>query len=334
VFCLAHDTEFGLIRVDAALPSNLMELIDVHTHFLSFNYFRLLTQQRNSYGDIESFIRDRARERSFETPPVDPVRVADKWVIEMDRKNVSRMVVHSAIRGDESSVKEAMRIYPDRFIGVMMTDPYLAIVEELIEHAVRDWGFRGIALYPSLHRFRANSSIAYPIYHLARRYRLAVFVYFGKLKTATRRWWGLNPMKDWHFSDPSDLHQVAADFPTVNFIVPRFGAGTLTALLRIGLQCPNVYIDTSGSNTWIDDQSEYRDLKHVFQRTLEVFGPGRMLFGTGSDLFPRGWRSNIHTEQWKVLRSLGVSDRALEAIFAQNARQLFGLDRDLPSFLI
>ncbi|HUU47121.1 MAG TPA: amidohydrolase family protein, partial [Acidobacteriota bacterium] len=254
-----------------------MELLDVHTHFLSYNYFRLLTQLRKSYDDVDKFICERARRRGFDVPPKDPVRLADEWVIEMDRKGVSRTVAISGIPGDEHSIREAMRIYPDRFIGVMMVNPYLAVAEELVEHAVRDWGFRGIALYPSLHRFSASSPSIYPIYRLARRYRLVVYVHFGHLKTATSRWWGINPMKDWHYADPGDLHQAANDFPTVNFIVPRFGAGTLPQLLRLALQCPNVYMDTSSSNTWIDDQSEFKDLRHAFARALEVFGPGRML---------------------------------------------------------
>jgi predicted TIM-barrel fold metal-dependent hydrolase len=308
-----------------------MEILDAHSHFLSYNYFRLLTQLRDSYEDIDEFISERARRRGFQIPAQDPVRLADQWVIEMDRVGVARMVAISGIPGDESSVKDALRVYTDRFIGVAMVNPFLTVAEELVEHAVRDWGFRGIALYPSLHRFAADSRQVYPIYRLARRYRLVVIVYFGQLKIATRRWWGLNPMKDWDYASPGDLHRAAADFPTVNFVVPRFGAGTLTQLLRLGLQCPNVYVDTSSSNTWIDDQSQYRDLKHVFSRTLEVFGPGRMLFGTASDLFPRGWRSNIHIEQREILRELGLSDRALEAIMGQNAHQLFGLDRDIPA---
>lgn len=311
-----------------------MELIDSHTYFLSHNYFHLLTQLRDSYGDVDEYIAAQARKRGFSTPPRDPVRLADQWVIEMDRHGVSRMVAFTAIPGDESSLKEALRIYPDRFIPVMMVNPYLAVAEELIEHAVREWGFRGIALYPQLHRFAADSARVTPIYRLARRFRLAVFVNFGRLRLATRRWWGFKELHGSHFSNPADLHGPATEFPTVNFIVPRFGSGGLSQLLRLGLQCPNVHVDTSSSNVWIDDQSEFTDLKQVFKRTLEVFGPGRLLFGTASDLFPRGWRSTIHVSQREALRTLGVSDRALEAIMGQNARQIFGLDRDLPSFLV
>lgn len=311
-----------------------MELIDAHAHFLSYNYFRLLTQQRAEYKNIDDFIVERSRRYNFNVPPDDPVRLADQWVIEMDRYGVSRMAIMASIPGDGSSVAAALRVYPDRFLGITMVDPYLAVAEELIEHKAREWGFRGIALYPTLHRFSARSDRAYPIYRLARRYRLVVYVHFGHLRVPPRRWWDLPDLYDPHYSDPSDLHQVAADFPTVKFVVPCFGAGTLRALLRLGLQCPNLYIDTSSSNNWIMDQSEFSSLREVFERTLEVFGPARMIFGTDSGTFPRGWRHDIYQQQLDILHSIGLSPRALEAIMGQNARQLFGLDRDLPTYVV
>ncbi|MBI3871599.1 MAG: amidohydrolase [candidate division Zixibacteria bacterium] len=311
-----------------------MEVIDAHIHFLSYNYFRLLTQLRHDYDDIDSFIAAQAEKYQFEAPPTDPVRLADRWVVELDRHGVNRATAIASIPGDESSVAEALRVYPDCFIGVMPVNPYLAVAEELVEHAVREWGFRGIALYPSLHRFAAHAARVYPIYRLARRYRLVVYVHFGRLRMTPRRWWGLSDVYDWHYADPADLHQAATDFPTVDFVIPSFGAGTLAKLLRLALQCPNVHVDTSSSNNWLEDQSEFLDLKQAFERTLEAFGPERVLFGTDSGIFPRGWRTPIYSEQMEIMTALGLSDRIREAIMGGNARRLFGLDRDQPSYVV
>ncbi|MEW5701008.1 MAG: amidohydrolase family protein [Candidatus Zixiibacteriota bacterium] len=311
-----------------------MEVIDAHVHFFSYNYFRLLTQQRQHPADIDKFIDDQARRHHFEAPPLDPVRLADRWVTELDHHGIGRAVIISGVTGDEVSLSHALRVFPDRFIGVAAVSPYLAVAEDLVEHAAREWGFRGVALYPTLHRFAAHAESAYPIYRLARRYRLVVYVYFGRLRIVTRRWWGLPDVYDSGYADPADLHRVASDFPGVNFVVPSFGAGTLSQLLRLGVQCPNVYLDTSSSNNWLEDQSEYSGLTHVFERALDVFGPRRVLFGTDSGIFPRGWRRPIFTEQNAILDALQVGDRAREAIFGGNARQIFGLDRDIPSYVI
>jgi len=309
-----------------------MELIDAHTHFLSYNYFRHLTQLRKEYGDIDEFIAERSRQHGFQCPPKDPVRLADLWTIEMERFNVSRVVSIASLPGDESSVGAAVRVFPDRFLGVATVNPFLPVAEEVLEYAARELGFRGVALYPSLHRFAASSEAAFRIYRLARRYHLVVYVHFGTLRIPPRRWWGLPEVYDSHYADPSDLHRAATDFPTVNFLVPSFGCGTLRSLLRLGLQCPNVYTDTSSSNCWLDDQSEFSGMREVFERTLEVFGPARILFGTDSSSFPRGWRTSIYTEQLDLMKSIGLSDRACDAIMGQNARHLFGLDRDVLSF--
>ena len=175
-----------------------MEIIDAHTHFLSYNYFRLLTQQHREYGDIDEFIRDRARRFEFTVPPTDPVRLADLWVIEMDRRRVNCCVSIASIPGDGASVAAALRVFPGRFIGVSTINPYLSIAEALLEHNVRTWGFRGIILYPSLHRISVSSERLYPIYRLARRDRLVVYVHFGHLRIPQRRWWELPVLYDPH----------------------------------------------------------------------------------------------------------------------------------------
>ena len=304
-----------------------MQLVDSHIHFVSHNFLRLLTQLKHSLDDVDVYISEQAKRNHFEPPPADPARLADRWVIEMDRHGVSRSAVITMTPGDEISVSAALRNYPERFIGVAVSNPYLAVSEELLEHAVTEWGFRGVILYPALHRFSAASDRVYPIYRLARKHRLVVYVHFGRLRMPLRRWWGLPDVYDWNYADPSDLHQPAADFPSVNFVVPSFGAGTLSKLLRLGLQCPNLHIDTSSSNSWIEDQSEFPDLRTVFARTLEVFGPGRVLFGSDSSFFPRGWRVPVYIEQKEILSELGLSDHAKAAIMGGNAQTLYGFDR-------
>jgi predicted TIM-barrel fold metal-dependent hydrolase len=300
-----------------------MEVVDSHIHFISHNYLRLLTQQRNSYQDVEAFISEQSKRYNFEPPPLDPVRLAERWVTEMDRNGVKRAAVVSMIPGDEVSVSAALRVYPDRFIGVATVNPYIAVAEELVEHAAVEWGFRGIMLYPSMFKCSLASERLYPIYRMARKHRMVVYAHLGRLRVAARRWWGLPDVYDWRYADAADLHQPAADFPTVPFVVVGFGSGTLPQLLKIGLQCSNVYIDTSSSNSWVLDQSEFGDLAHAFERTVEVFGPGRILFGSDSDFFPRGWRGQIFEEQTAIMSKLGLSSHAQTAILCENAKTLF-----------
>jgi len=118
--------------------------------------------------------------------------------------------------------------------------------------------------------------------------------------------------------DPIDLHAVAARHPQVAFIVPHFGAGYLREALMLADLCPNVYLDTSSSNRWMRYQESHVDLRQVFRHALDVVGPKRLLFGSDSSYFPRGWHHQIFEEQSRALYELGVSLADARAIFSEN----------------
>jgi predicted TIM-barrel fold metal-dependent hydrolase len=80
--------------------------------------------------------------------------------------------------------------------------------------------------------------------------------------------------------------------------------------------CPNVYLDTSSSNGWMRYQPEPLDLAQVFRRALDVAGPERLLFGSDSSFFPRGWHAAIFEAQAEALGRIGIS--------AADARRIFG----------
>ncbi|MGH9222200.1 MAG: amidohydrolase family protein, partial [Vicinamibacterales bacterium] len=61
----------------------------------------------------------------------------------------------------------------------------------------------------------------------------------------------------------------------------------------------------------------------VFKTALDVVGPERLLFGTDSSFFPRGWNREIYERQQTALTSIGVSTPAQEKIFRENFARLF-----------
>jgi predicted TIM-barrel fold metal-dependent hydrolase len=82
--------------------------------------------------------------------------------------------------------------------------------------------------------------------------------------------------------------------------------------------CPNVYLDTSSPNDWMKYQAGQLDLRQVFRHTLDVAGPHRLLFGSDSSFFPRGWQQGIFEAQATALYELGVSEEDAKAIFGEN----------------
>jgi uncharacterized protein len=61
----------------------------------------------------------------------------------------------------------------------------------------------------------------------------------------------------------------------------------------------------------------------VFRRALLLVGPDRLLFGTDSSSFPRGWRRVIYGAQRTALDEIGVELEVREKIFSKNFERVF-----------
>ena len=70
---------------------------------------------------------------------------------------------------------------------------------------------------------------------------------------------------------------------------------------------------------------ESLDLSDVLQRAIDVVGTERLLFGTDSSFFPRGWNLPVFERQRTVLYELGLSKEQAEQILARNLERF--LDR-------
>jgi hypothetical protein len=55
---------------------------------------------------------------------------------------------------------------------------------------------------------------------------------------------------------------------------------------------------------------------------LDVVGPRRLLFGTDSSWFPRGWIRNVFDTQVQALAAVGVDATAAKGILGGNLRGL------------
>jgi uncharacterized protein len=116
---------------------------------------------------------------------------------------------------------------------------------------------------------------------------------------------------------------VALAFPNLRFVIPHFGAGYFREALMLADLCPNIYFDTSSSNGWMRCEPHAIDLAGVFRRALDVLGPKRLLFGTDSSWFPRGWVRSVFDIQVQALAAAGVSGDGARAILGGNLRSLF-----------
>ncbi|MBI4640300.1 MAG: amidohydrolase family protein [Candidatus Tectomicrobia bacterium] len=303
-------------------PFGDIEVLDAHAHFFSYKFFLPLAEQlKLSGGDPVEGLKEKLPR--WELPEKDPVLLGTRWVKELDKHGVSRTVLITSVPGDEDSTSAAVKAFPDRFIGYVMIDPTREGVRERIHRSFAELGLKGVTLFPAMHHFHVYDDRVYSICEEARRFGTTVFVHFGLLRIGIRDLLGLPSKFDLRYSNPIDLHKIALDFPDVNFVVPHFGCGYFREILMVADLCKNVHVDTSSSNSWIKFlPSTNLTLEGVFKKTLDVLGPSRILFGTDSTFFPRGWRSDIFNEQVKIVHSLGVTKEDAEKIFGGNLRHI------------
>jgi predicted TIM-barrel fold metal-dependent hydrolase len=173
-----------------------------------------------------------------------------------------------------------------------------------------------------MHRYSMQDTRVEPLLEQAASRGLIVFVHCGVLTVGVRKRLGLPSLFDMRFSNPIDLHAVALRFPALKFVLPHFGAGYFREALMLADLCPNVYLDTSSSNSWM--RYEGLDLKTVFRRALEVIGSSRLLFGSDSSFFPRGWHAEIFNQQTAALHEIGVSAGDARLILGENLARIAG----------
>jgi predicted TIM-barrel fold metal-dependent hydrolase len=64
-------------------------------------------------------------------------------------------------------------------------------------------------------------------------------------------------------------------------------------------------------------------LTDVFRQALSVVGPERLLFGTDSSFFPRGWIADVYQQQSQALEDAGATASAKEKVFGGNFERVF-----------
>jgi hypothetical protein len=224
--------------------------------------------------------------------------------------------------GDEDSVAEAVRLHPGRFVGFFMFNPGAPGSAERLERAFADLGMRCVCLFPAMHRYRLDDEKVGKVFEAAARHRAAVFVHCGVLTVGVRTKLGLPSSFDLRLGDPLTVAVMAASFPQVPVIIPHFGAGLFREALMATDQCRNVHLDTSSSNGWIKYYPGLT-LGTVFRQALAVAGAQRLIFGTDSSFFPRGWQKAVHDAQVAAMAAIGVSAEHRALILGGNFDRLF-----------
>lgn len=295
-----------------------MTICDAHCHFFSASLFRVFGRDVQAPGDAAETLPARL---NFD-PPGDDVALADRWMAELDRHAVQRAMLIASVPGDEASVAAAVKRHPTRFVGAFMLHPGAPDAATRLEHAFGRLGLRTICLFPAMHHVALDDERVDAVFAAAARHGAAVFVHCGVLSVGIRQRLNLAARIDIRLGDPLAVAAVAARHPSVPVIIPHFGAGPFQEALMAAATAPNIVFDSSSSNSWTKFHPGLT-LEGVFARALDVAGPSRVMFGTDSSFFPRGWQKPIYEAQLAALTSLGVSSADQQKVFGGNFDRMF-----------
>ena len=168
---------------------------------------------------------------------------------------------------------------------------------------VKEFGFKGIKMYPTYQHFFPNDENMYPLYETAQELKVPIMFHTGssvfrgsKLK----------------YGEPKLLDDVAVDFPELRIVMAHSGRSVWyeEAVLLATLH-PNVYMEVSGLPP--------KNLLRYFP-TLEKVAD-KVIFGsdwpTIGDI-----KGNM-----EAIKNLGLSPEAVEGVLGGNAMRVLGLGR-------
>lgn len=194
------------------------------------------------------------------------------------------------------SLADAISGHMDRLVGAVRIDPWQPDALETLLRGVEEHSCRALFLNPWEEQFRADSPRLDPLMQVLSDYDIPLIIAAGY---------------PW-FSEALQVCSLASRWPDIPIVMTNggqiniSGLGQADATLALH-KARNLYIETAGV---------YR--QDFIEETLQMFGPGRILYGSGSPYFD---------QRYELLRVkyLKVSREQLNAIMSDNALRLLGL---------
>lgn len=233
------------------------------------------------------------------------------WISAMDKNNIEKTVFMATAHLNEDFTR-FINSSP-RFVGFARINPLLPGALKMLKQEYKN-GMRGVKLYATNDGFDVSCDCN-PIYDYCEKMKLPITIHFGIT---------IGGKSDLYHGNPVMLSKILREYPGINFTIAHFGAGFFRELLMLKYKQDNLFVDTSGTNNWIDYQDNPFTLKDVFKKTIKVFGTKNIIFGSDTRIFPDGYRESILKEQIGILNEL-VRPEEKQDILYNNAKRVFGI---------
>ncbi|CAN5898812.1 hypothetical protein BH24DEI2_BH24DEI2_21580 [soil metagenome] len=303
-----------------------LNVIDIHAHFPIENTLGLEPSGVERHKLLVAYGQSRSARMQSEWSMAAPEPVAktdeevevfaQRWADEVERYGLRS--VNFVTGGGNDELAKIVAGQPDKFTG-FAHHPLRPGACEILKHAVDDLGLKGYKLIGPLTEYPFEHPELRSTWEFCAERRLPVLIHFG--------WLGRGGGVVQHPRiNPLSLFETARDFPEIPFVIPHFGVNHWGDVLALAWSLPNILVDTSGSNQWTKWMPYPLTLEDMFRKAYENLGPERILFGTDSSYFPRGFSVRYLQDQLRACYSLNFKEADIRAIFGNNAARLLGLE--------
>ena len=184
-----------------------------------------------------------------------------------------------------------------KLTGLGTLHPESADLAGDVEHIV-SLGLRGVKLHPDIQGFKVDDYRCLKIYELCEREHLPILMHTGDYR--------------YDNSNPNRLAPILEIYTGLTVIGAHFGGWSICdEASRILAGTSNLYVDCSSSFYNLPPET----VKTIIRR----YGADRVLFGTD---FPM-WKAQTEID---FLMKLDLTDAEYIAIFADNAKKVFGIN--------
>jgi predicted TIM-barrel fold metal-dependent hydrolase len=186
-------------------------------------------------------------------------------VAKMDQTGVDKAVMFPFTEGNftNDEVKTAYEEFPDRLIPYCAVNAWVPGAADEVRRCVRDWGFKGLKLHPTLNGYRlSDPGLVNPLFEEAESLGIPIIVH------------GASDL----YNAPPEFAEMARRFPRVKLLMAHMGYfWCVDQAIAFAKECPNLYLETSRAP--------------IFEITTAVreLGPGRVVWGTDSPFVDYEW---------------------------------------------
>lgn len=307
----------------------IKNLIDIHAHFPVERepfYDQLVIHPKvlTYKNDLRKEWREKFKFSEAEKAHPGNEKQAERWQAEMVKNSIQKMIFVTG--GGNDVLADIVKKSDDDFIGFAHHDLSVEGAYDQLKYGVEELGLSGYKWFGPLMRKPFDAPELKPFWTYLNDHKLPVLIHFGVLG-------GPGGTVSHPFISPLSIQDVVQTYVDIPFIFPHFGAGYWQELLHLAWASPNVHVDSSGSNDWVRWMPYPLTLEDLFKKAYETIGPSRMIFGTDSVGFPRGFAKRYLDLQEAVCNNIGMSESDMQLFFGGNAARILKL-ADAKSVII